>query len=116
VNDPYLESKYDEVQRIDFSGTIWFGATLIASALPLAALLGSGWRPADLPFAAAVPWWVGSALVMLGVATIAWAGCPVIGGTLDHDDRVKSIAIRAGLSAFGIGAVMALLALLLSPA
>jgi hypothetical protein len=116
VNDHYLTSKYDEVQRIDFSGTIWFGASTIAAALPITGLLSTGWRPADLPAPAAVAWWLGAAITTFGLAALAWSGCPVIGGTLDHDERVKSISIRVGLSSFGIGAVTALLAIMLSPA
>jgi hypothetical protein len=116
VEDHYLTSKTDEVKRIGFSGTIWFGATAIAAAIPLGALLSAGWRPADLPEGAAIAWWFGTALVTLGIASLAYAGCPVIGGTLEHDDRIKSIAVRLGLALYGIGAVAALLAVLVSAA
>ena len=110
-----FRSPVEEVQRIDFSGTIWFGSTLIASAVTLTGLLEAGWRPADLPMGNAVAWWVGAALAVIGIAGIAWAGCPVNGPNLDWDDKAKSIAIRASLGTFAVGSVIALLGVLLAP-
>src|ERR1700753_2513581 len=37
------------VERIMWAGTIWFGVVAGSSALTLALLLSSGWRPAVLP-------------------------------------------------------------------
>jgi hypothetical protein len=105
-----------ELQRIDFSGTIWFGSTLVAASLTLAGLLAAGWRPSQLAGDAAPAFWIGGILAVLGIAVLAYAGCPVIGPSLTFDDRTKSIAIRAGLAAFGVGGVAVLLAVLLSPA
>lgn len=108
---PY-ESPHAEVKRIGFSGTIWFAATLIGAAVPLAGLLASGWRPRDLVDPAAVAWWLGVAMIALGIAALAWAGCPVVGGPLEQDDRVKSVSIRTGLVLFAAGSIASLVAVL----
>jgi hypothetical protein len=104
-----------EVQRIDFTGTIWFGATLIATAIPLGGLLASGWRPSALGDGLVELWWVGAALMVVGMAGLVWAGCPVAGFPLPVADRQKAITIRAGIVLYGVGAVAAVLAVLLSP-
>jgi hypothetical protein len=105
-----------ELKRIDFTGTIWFAAAIIAAAIPLAALLSAGWRPADLPASNDFAWWFGSVLVTGGLVGLAYAGCPAKGATLEGDERIKSFSIRAGMALFGVGGMVALLALLLSPA
>jgi hypothetical protein len=115
VSDPGT-SKAAEKSRIDFTGTVWFGATLIAAAIPLGALLNTGWRPGDLPVPNAIVWWIGAGLLTVGIFGLGWAGCPVLFVDFDTDHYWKSIAMRGGLSIFGIGAVASLLAVLLSPA
>jgi hypothetical protein len=106
-----VEDPVEEVLRTDFSGTIWFGATLLSSSIVIAGLLMSGWRPADLGPAAGV-WWFGAALTTIGTAGLAYAGCPVQGPNLQFDDRTKTIAIRAGLLVFAVGAIISLIAVL----
>lgn len=103
----------NEILRTDFSGTIWFGATLIATSITLAGLLASGWRPHDLSSDAAIAWWLGGALVVVGMAALAYAGCPVQGSSVQTDDRVKTIAIRVGLVVYALGSLTALAAVLL---
>jgi hypothetical protein len=111
--DPRSDSA--ELRRIDFTGTIWFAAAAIASALALAGLLVSGWRPHDLPPIAAIAWWTGSGCVVLGIAAFAWAGCPVLNSDVSTADRIKSLCIRWGVVLFMAGAVVASLAILLAP-
>jgi hypothetical protein len=105
-----------ELRRIDFTGTIWFGAGLIAAAITVGGLLGTGWRPADLP---AGPdqalWWTGTALGAAGLAGLAWAGCPVLGFDVATADRQKAFTIRAGLAAFAIGGALATVIVLATP-
>jgi hypothetical protein len=105
-----------QVERISSSGTIWFGATLLGAAIPLAGLLDSGWRPSDLPLPNAIAWWLGSALVVVAIGSIAWAGCPVWVYEIETEHRLKARAIRGGLLVFGVGAVLSMLAVLLAPA
>ena len=109
---PYASTRA-ELQRINFSGTIWFAATLLGAAVPLAGLLASGWRPSDLVDPAAVAWWLGVAMIALGIACLAWAGCPVVGGPAEQDDRVKSVSIRTGLLLFAAGSIASLIAVLI---
>lgn len=104
------------LRRVDFTGTIWLGSAIIAVMLPLSALLGQGWRPADLPPAAGLAWWFGSLLVAGGVVALAYAGCPVMGASLEGDERIRSVAIRLGAPLLAVGGTIALLAVLLSPA
>jgi hypothetical protein len=105
-----------EVQRIDFTGTIWFGAALIATSIPLGGLLASGWRPGDLADGMVEVWWFGVLLMVVGMAGLVWAGCPVAGFPLPIADRQKAITIRAGIVSYSVGAVAAVFAVLLSPA
>jgi len=109
-------TKQEELVRIDFSGTIWFSAALIASAVTLSGLLSTGWRPAALPQLEEVLWWIGAALVVIGIGSLAWAGCPVLGGPLPREFKWKARAIRAGLAVFAIGALLAVMVTLAAPA
>ena len=109
------ESIASEVERIDFTGTIWFGATLIATAIPLGGLLASGWRPSQLGDGLIELWWFGVVAIVLGMAGLVWAGCPVAGFPLPIADRQKAITIRTGIVLYGVGAVAGVFAVLLSP-
>ena len=113
---PPVESKTAELLRTDFTGTIWFGAAVIGAALPLAGLLSVGWRPADLPQPAQAIWWIGAAVLVVALFGFAYAGCPVLGFPLPKEDRLKDIAIQGGVILFGVGSIMTMLAVLLSPA
>lgn len=110
------ESTVAELRRIDFTGTIWFAASIIAVGIPLAGLLSQGWRPADLPMPAEIAWWVGSALTLLGIAGFGWSGCPVLAWPVPVAERQKSITIRGGVALYVAGTVIALIAILSVPA
>jgi hypothetical protein len=110
------ESDTAQLHRIDFAGAAWFAAAVIAAAIPLGGLLSTGWRPGALPVPADVAWWAGTTLVILGIAALAWAGCPVLGMDLDKAVKQKSLSIRVGLAMFGVGGVLALFCVLSTPA
>lgn len=110
------ESVTAELKRIDFTGTIWFAAAIIASGIPLAGLLSTGWRPGDMPLGAEIAWWVGSALAFIGTAGFGWAGCPVLAWPIAVADRQKSICIRGGIALYLFGSVIASIAVLSVPA
>jgi MFS family permease len=101
-----------ELSRIGFTGTIWFAAAVIGAGVPLAGLLARGWRPHDLPEGAEFVWWIGFALILIALGSLAWAGCPVLRTDVPSADRQKSVWIRVGVVAFMIGAAAATLAVL----
>jgi hypothetical protein len=107
-----LMSDEVEVQRIDRTGTIWFVGTLLASAIGVAALILSGWRPSVLPEDAQIAWWIGAVMNAIGLAGVGYAGCPIYWGNVHVAHTQKSIAIRGGLVFYLLGSVMATFALL----
>jgi len=111
-----VESMAEEIRRTLFSGTIWFAAAIIATGIPLAGLLGQGWRPSDLPVPAEVVWWLGAALALIGTAGFAWAGCPILAWEAPTAQRQKSICIRGGVALYLIGSAAASVAVLAAPA
>ena len=111
-----LMSPEVNVQRIMWTGTIWFTAAVGAVAVVLGLLLGSGWRPSVLPTADEALWWVGVALVTLSVGLIGWSGCPILEVDVPTADRNKSRTMQLGTMLFIVGGAMALLAVLLGPA
>lgn len=110
------ESTIAELRRINFTGTVWFGAAIVAVGIPLAGLLGQGWRPADLPIPAEVAWWVGAAFTLMGIAGFGWSGCPVLAWPAPVAERQKSITIRGGVALYVAGTVISLIAILSVPA
>lgn len=110
------ESTVAELRRIDFTGTIWFAAAIIAVGVPLAGLLSQGWRPADLPVPAEIAWWVGAAFTLIGIAGFGWSGCPVLAWPVPVAERQKSITIRGGVALYLVGTVVSLIAILAVPA
>ena len=109
------ESTVAELRRIDFTGTIWFAAAIIALGVPLSGLLSQGWRPSDLPGPAEVAWWVGAAFTLIGIAGFGWAGCPVLAWPVPIADRQKSICIRGGIMLYLVGTVTSAIAVLTVP-
>jgi hypothetical protein len=114
VSDPF-ESPQAETGRIIRTGTIWLAAAVIAPAAVLGPLLGSGWRPTQLPLLAAIVWWVGVLGAGAGAALLVWAACPVLGFPLEQAHPQKIFSIRVGIVVNLSGMTLALLALLLSP-
>lgn len=110
------ESSIAELRRINFTGTIWFAAAIVAVGVPLSGLLAQGWRPADLPLMAEVAWWVGAAFTLLGIAGFGWSGCPVLAWPALVAERQKSITIRGGVGLYVAGTVISLIAILSVPA
>lgn len=105
-----------ELRRINFTGTVWFAASIIAVGVPLAGLLAQGWRPNDLPGVSEIAWWVGAAFTLIGIAGFGWSGCPVLAWTVPVAERQKSITIRGGIAVYLVGTVVSLIAILSTPA
>jgi hypothetical protein len=104
------------VQRIMWTGTIWFGVVVTSAALTLGLLLSSGWRPGVLPHGLQVLWWIGSALVALSIGLIGWSGCPILEVSVRVADRNKTKTMQIGTAAFIVGGAVAMFAVLLGPA
>ncbi|MCU1405937.1 MAG: hypothetical protein JWQ43_2240 [Glaciihabitans sp.] len=104
------------VQRIMWTGTIWFGVAVGAAAVTLGLLFSSGWRPALLSSGVRVLWWVGAGLVTLSIGLIGWSGCPILEVDVPTASRNKSLTMQLGTMMFIIGGAAAMLAVLLGPA
>lgn len=111
-----MTSKPAEVGRVDFTGAIWFGAVLIGTGIPLAGLFAAGWRPAVLPGAARIFWWLGAGLSLAGLGCLAWAGCPLLGDDFEATYQQKSVCIRLGTVAAMVGFAVTTVVVLLSSA
>jgi hypothetical protein len=104
------------VQRIMWTGTIWFVAAVGASAITLGLLLSSGWRPALLAKGLALLWWIGAGLVAVSIGLIGWSGCPILEVDVPTADRNKTRTMQLGTMLFIVGGAAAMLAVLLGPA
>ena len=104
------------VQRIMWTGTIWFAAAVGSVALSLGLLLSSGWRPGQLPGGLEVVWWIGFALVGLSIGLIGWSGCPILEVSVNTADRNKTRTMQLGTLLFIVGSAVAWFAILLGPA
>jgi hypothetical protein len=111
-----LMSPEKNVQRIMWTGTIWFVAAVGASAITLGLLLSTGWRPALLAKGLALLWWIGSGLVAVSIGLIGWSGCPILEVDVPTADRNKTRTMQLGTMLFIVGGVAAMLAVLLGPA
>ena len=111
-----LMSPEKNVQRIMWTGTIWFVAAVGAVAIVLGLLLSSGWRPTVLSGAAAVLWWLSSTVVVASIGLIGWSGCPVLEVDVPTADRNKSRTMQLGTMLFILGGAGSLFAVLLGPA
>jgi len=111
-----LMSPEQNVQRIMWTGTIWFAAAVGAVAVVLGLLLSSGWRPALLTGGVRVLFWAASAVVTLSIGLIGWSGCPILEVDVPTADRNKSHTMQLGTMLFIVGSAFALLAVLLGPA
>jgi hypothetical protein len=104
------------VQRIMWTGTIWFATAVISTGLALGLLLSSGWRPALLSGGLAIVWWVGSALVVVSIGFIGWSGCPILEVDVPTADHNKTRTMQLGTLFFIAGGATTMLAVLLGPA
>jgi len=110
-----LMSPEKNVQRIMWTGTIWFAAAVGAVAIVLGLLLSSGWRPTVLTGGLAVLWWVSATAVVGSIGLIGWSGCPVLEVDVPTADRNKSRTMQLGTFLFILGSAGALFAVLLGP-
>ena len=104
------------VQRIMWTGTIWFAAVISSTSLALGLLLSSGWRPSQLADGLAVLWWVGAALVVVSIGFIGWSGCPILEVDVPTADHNKTRTMQLGTLFFILGSAATMLAVLLGPA
>jgi hypothetical protein len=104
------------VQRIMWTGTIWFAAVITSTALALGLLLSSGWRPSQLADGLAVLWWVGAAMVVFSIGLIGWSGCPILEVDVPTADHNKTRTMQLGTLFFIVGSAATMLAVLLGPA
>lgn len=111
-----LMAPEQNVQRIMWTGTVWFAASVGSVAVALGLLLSSGWRPAILSTGLAVLWWIGSGLVALSIGLIGWSGCPILEVSVPTADRNKTRTMQLGTLLFIVGGLAAMLAVLLGPA
>lgn len=104
------------VQRIIWTGTIWFAAVVVSIAVSTGMLLASGWRPTILPGPLEAIWWIGAGAVTLSVGLIGWSGCPVLEVSIPVASRNKSRTIQFGTFLFLMGSAIALGAEFIGPA
>ena len=104
------------VQRIMWTGTLWFLGAVGAVSVTLGLLLSTGWRPTVLPPGLADLWWVASAIVVVSIGLIGWSGCPILEVSVAVADRNKTRTMQLGTLLFIVGGAAAMLAVLLGPA
>jgi hypothetical protein len=104
------------VQRIMWTGTIWFAAAVGSVGVGLGLLLSSGWRPSVLTGGDAVVWWVAFGLVVLSLGLIGWSGCPILEVNVTTADRNKTRTMQAGTLLFILGSAAAAFSVLIGPA
>jgi hypothetical protein len=103
------------LQRIMWTGTIWFSVAVGSIAIVMAVLLGSGWRPSELPSGLGALWWFGAVLVTLSVGLIGWSGCPILEVSVPVADRNKTRTMQLGTLLFIVGGAVSLAAIVLGP-
>jgi hypothetical protein len=111
-----LMSPETNVQRIMWTGTIWFAVAVMSTAVALGLLLSSGWRPSVLSAGLAVLWWFGVALVVASIGLIGWSGCPILEVDVPTADHNKTRTMQLGTLFFILGGAATMLAVLLGPA
>lgn len=104
------------VQRIMWTGTIWFTAAVSSSAILLGFLLSSGWRPAVLDEPLQFLWWLGSFLVAASIGLIGWSGCPILEVSVPVASHNKSRTMQFGTAMFILGGILTTAVVLLGPA
>jgi hypothetical protein len=104
------------VQRIMWTGTVWFAAAVGSVALVMGTLLSSGWRPSVLAGPDELLWWVGAVVVVLSIGLIGWSGCPILEVDVPTADHNKTRTMQFGTALFIVGGAVSLFAILLGPA
>jgi len=111
-----LMTNEQNLQRIMWTGTLWFMAAVGSVAVAAGLLLSSGWRPALLSTGLAWLFWVGAGVTALSVGLIGWSGCPILEVSVPVADKNKTLTMQFGTGAFIVGGAACLLAVLLGPA
>jgi hypothetical protein len=104
------------VQRIMWTGTIWFATAVGSCAIALGLLLSSGWRPSILPAGDAVVWWIAFGFIVLSLGLIGWSGCPILEVSVLRADRNKTRTMQLGTLLFIVGFAAAFFSVLIGPA
>jgi hypothetical protein len=104
------------VQRIMWTGTVWFAAAVGSVGVALGLLLSSGWRPSILAGGDAVLWWIAFGVVVLSLGLIGWSGCPILEVSVKTADRNKTRTMQLGTLLFILGSAAAVFAVLIGPA
>lgn len=111
-----LMAPEQNVQRIMWTGTLWFAAAIVGTALFAGMLLSSGWRPSMLTGIDQIVWWLGAGLVAASLGLIGWSGCPILEVDVPTADKNKTRTMQIGTAIFIAGSVLAVFAVLVSPA
>lgn len=106
----------NNVQRIMWTGTIWFAAAFGSISIAVGLLLASGWRPSVLSGGDSVLWWIAFGVVVLSLGLIGWSGCPILEVSVRTADRNKTRTMQLGTLLFIVGSAAAMLAVLIGPA
>ena len=111
-----LMGPVENLQRIMWTGTLWFVGGVVAVALAFSAVLLSGWRPDVLSTPGETLFWVGAGAVALSLGLIGWSGCPILEVSVPVADRNKTRTMQLGTFSFLVGSAATMLAVLLGPA
>ncbi|WP_147430035.1 hypothetical protein [Frondihabitans australicus] len=103
------------VQRIMWTGTAWFIGAAATTAVFLAVMLSSGWRPGILPPFLGFVWWFGSVLTALAIGLIGWSGCPILEVNVPIADRNKTRTMQVGTLFYIVGGVLCVFAVMQGP-
>lgn len=80
-----LERTRQELDRADAKSTTLLAGISVGIGAVLAGIFAGEWSPRDLIWAGAIGWWLGSLLILLGVAHLVYAVYPRV--TPPTDDR-----------------------------
>jgi hypothetical protein len=103
------------VQRIMRTGTVWFSVAVGSTALVVAAMIMSGWRPGELPPLLDGLWWLGALTVGLSIGLLGWSGCPILEVDVETANRNKTKTMQLGTMLFIVGGAVTVAAVLIAP-